>query len=142
VLLINGRQAVDQAHDSPTLADRHREHLHGAGIADDVIVERGYRTAEATTDLIGFGFGRARAVAAHLPGFVIPVRGALDGGGVTYRVLRSDNESARYHAPKGARNVVDVPVRVREQLGDPSLPLWPGRARPALRAWQLLGGRM
>lgn len=64
-----------------SLCARHAQLIAGSCISDDVAAERGYFTASETIDLLGLGWNRSRILLWILPGLVIPIRGALGGGG-------------------------------------------------------------
>jgi hypothetical protein len=120
----------------PNRSARQLSHLHStiiadSSISDDVRDERGYFTATAAADLLDWGWDYPALLTARFPALVIPVRGALEGGAVSYAVIRPDTPRCdrdgrfvKYETPRGARNVVDVPPRVFGLLGSPSTALW------------------
>lgn len=122
--------ARSSIHAASALLPHHAQMIMDSAIAAGVATERGYFTATETIHLRGFGWHRSRTLSRLLPALVIPVRGVLDSGAVSHALVRPDNPRSRkgklvkYEAPLGARNVLDVPPRVRHDLGDPSVPLW------------------
>lgn len=111
----------------PELLFNHYQQLRDCGISDDVIKERGYRSALGKTPLREAGFSRAQQRA---PGILIPIYGA-DGSiiGHQYRPdhPREDSKRGRvikYENLLGSSHRFDVPPRCRGQLGDPSVPIF------------------
>jgi hypothetical protein len=81
---------------------------------------------ETKADLERLGFGRAQRI---VPTLLVPVYD--ETGTVALHQHRPDEprrngegKPIKYETPAGARMVVDVPPRVRPQLGDPAVPLW------------------
>ena len=110
----------------PSLALRHRSMLlEGSVISPEAVEERGYRTVEAKAELERLGFGRAQR---KTPGLLIPLYGP--GGGVVLHQFRPDEprtkkgKPVKYETPAGSRMVLDVPPAARDDLGDPSVPLY------------------
>lgn len=111
---------------SLVLASHHRSELiKGSAITPEVMEARGYRTVETKAELERLGFGRAQR---NVPGLLIPVHGAA--GGVVLYQYRPDEprinkgKSVKYETPSGSKMVLDVHPFCREQLGDPSQPLF------------------
>lgn len=109
----------------PPIADRHRRELEEASaIAPDVIAERGYFTAARATDLPA-----AFADWQRRPGLVVPIRDTT--GQIVAWQLKADEprldrtgRTIKYDSATGGRQCLDVPVRSRPLLGDPTVPLW------------------
>ena len=110
------------------LSDAHRRMLiEGSAISEDVIAERTYRTipGNETSALQALGFARYQCRA----GLLIPVW-SIDSEICGYqlrpdipRVLKS-GRALKYETPTGSKLRIDVPPRVRPNLGDPSRALW------------------
>lgn len=107
------------------LLPQHNLLLAESAIDAEVARERGYRSVRTGSELDGLGFSQAQK---HTPGLLIPVWNVH--GKVALHQLRPDeprkkkDKPVKYETPTGARMVVDVPPRVRDQLGDPSIPLY------------------
>lgn len=108
---------------SPHLSAAHLEELRASVIADDVIAERGYRTATDPTGLPGaFAEGQRR------PGLVVPIRDTT--GQIAAWQLKADTPRVRggkpikYDTATGGRQCLDVPQRSRPHLGAPAARLW------------------
>lgn len=109
------------------LFDHHRKLLRDRGISDDVIAARGYSSTVKGDWLRDAGF--SRAVAALVPGLVIPVYDYT--GDVRFFQYRPDHprtnakgKLCKYEVPQGTRLVVDVPPMVTGKLADPARPLF------------------
>jgi hypothetical protein len=113
------------------LALHHRKMLiEESGIADNVIVERGYRSiagAEGYADLKKLGFSQQQAKLT--PGLLLPLHGT-DGTQplMVYRPDTSrvdkDGKVIKYETPRGTGVRLDCPRRCQPLLGDPHIPLW------------------
>jgi Protein of unknown function (DUF3631)/Domain of unknown function (DUF3854) len=104
---------------SRRLSDAHREVLHGSGIADDVIAERGYFTLERKADLAALGF---TAGLQHVPTLVVPIHGVVPGEPPWFihrpdETPIKDGRALKYIVPKGRRMALDVHPRVHVGLG-------------------------
>ena len=116
--------------DARSLSPEHEALIAGSAISREVARERTYFTVNRSIELSGFGWNRSATLPRLLPALAIPVRGALDGGRVSYAVLRPDSprtrrdKAVKYEVPPGRANVLDVPPRVRDLLDDPSVRLW------------------
>lgn len=111
----------------PELLQTHLDHLKASGITIDVIRERGYKSVLGKKSLQDAGFSKAQQRA---PGILIPLHG-VDSSiiGHQYRPdhPREDPKRGRvikYENPTGSSVRLDVPPRCREQLGDPSVPIF------------------
>lgn len=114
---------------SPTHIAQLRE---GSGIADEVIVARGYRTITKATELREFGFSPEQC--RTVPGLLIPQCGT-DGSNGVY-IFRPDNPRVffdkrknkekviKYEAAKGQGIRLDCPPRCKPDLGNPDVDLW------------------
>ena len=108
------------------LSDAHRAHLHGSGLSDDIIAERGYLTAhpEGVRQLEGRLTKAQRRVGIIYPQFEL---GQPDPH---HWELRPDEPRARngkpakYERPTGVPQVPDVLPRYRASLTDPDVPIW------------------
>jgi hypothetical protein len=121
----------------PGLEQQHYEMLKASAIADDVIVERGYRTISNSKELKALGFSDSQI---RVPGLLLPLH-STDGKS-PFCVFRPDNPRVfedknhrnedgtyklkiiKYEMPKGERMRLDVPPRCRPDIGDPAIPLW------------------
>lgn len=108
------------------LFDHHAKLLADSAISPEVANERGYVTADTKTRLEQLGFaGYQRRV----PGLLVPVYD--ETGTVALHQYRPDSprttkagKMVKYETPSGTKMAVDVPPRIREQLGNPGVPLW------------------
>ncbi len=109
------------------LAPHHRSMLlDDSAIAPRVVEARRYRTVETKTDLERIGFSPTQR---NVPGLLIPV--CSPAGEVVTWQLRPDEprekkngKPVKYETPTGSRMALDVHPFVRDQLGDPSVPLF------------------
>jgi hypothetical protein len=108
-----------------TILPQHRDKLAASAIAEDVIEERGYRSAERKVELRDLGFGEAQR---RPPALVIPVCPVL---GDPFFQARSDDprlnangKAIKYETPSGVRMALDAHPRIRDKLDDPSIPLF------------------
>jgi DNA polymerase I-like protein with 3'-5' exonuclease and polymerase domains len=117
-----------------SLLPHHRERLETAsGIGPEVISARGYYSVETRDQLRGQGF--PRDIGRHLPGLVIPTYTVkhlepgekLEQAGLILRpdtaYVFKDGRVAKYLAPGGQRNVLDVHPTARPWLADVGIPL-------------------
>jgi DNA-binding MarR family transcriptional regulator len=106
------------------LLDHHRELLAASAISEEVAFERGYWSATKKVELEELGFGRA---AQRVPALVIPIHGIT--GDLEWCAHRPDEPRivdgrvCKYEIPRGVRQVLDIPERVRPRLNDPRVPL-------------------
>ncbi|NLD74854.1 MAG: DUF3854 domain-containing protein, partial [Chloroflexi bacterium] len=107
------------------LQDEHLAQLRASGIADEVMLERGYRSAPSSRYRKALGFRGPKT----RPGLLLPLW-TVDGA-VAYCILRPDEprrnrdgKPIKYETPAGAAMRLDCPPRCREGLGDPAVPLW------------------
>ncbi len=105
---------------------QHAALLEASAVSPDVARERGYVSVDTKTRLDGPGFS---APQRRVPGLLIPIHG-VTGTVATWqyrpdvpRVTRA-GRGVKYETPAGTRMLLDVPPRVRPQLGDPKIPLW------------------
>jgi hypothetical protein len=106
------------------LLAQHAQLLAASAIAAEVAAARGYRSVTEKTVLARCGFA---PVQQRVPALLIPVRDVC--GEVALYQARPDDprvkdgKTIKYETRRGAQMVVDVPPRVRPQLGDPRTPL-------------------
>jgi len=113
--------------EAPQLFESHFEQLHkGSGIDKDVIIERGYKSTNAKSELLGLGFSKTQC---RTPGMLIPILGT--DGTLVGNVLRPDNPRAatngkpvKYEIPAGSSIRLDCHPRCQKLLSDPSVTLW------------------
>jgi len=104
---------------------QHAELLEASAIDPDVSRERGYVSVDTRRQLNGTGLADYQQ---RVPSLLIPVHDVT--GAIALHQLRPDRprttkgKSVKYETPAKARMVLDVPPRVRGQLGDPDVPLW------------------
>jgi hypothetical protein len=105
---------------------QHAVMLKKSAISPDVAAERGYVSADTKKQLDRLHFAGYQQL---VPGLVIPVRD-VTGAIATYQ-LRPDvpritkaGKAVKYESRAKSPMVLDVPPRVRGQLGDPAVPLW------------------
>jgi hypothetical protein len=107
------------------LRPQHQALIDGSKISPTVAAARGYQSLTTRADVQRFGF---TAKQANIPGLLIPVWNAA-GDLATYQ-YRPDNprirdgKPAKYETPPKTHMAIDVPPPVRDQLRDPSIPLW------------------
>jgi hypothetical protein len=104
----------------------HADMLRSSAIAEDVAAERGYLSVDTKRRLDWAGFKHYQQ---RPPGLLIPVHDT--SGAVALWQYRPDRpresgqgKLVKYETPGGSRMTLDVPPRVRPQLGDPKVPLW------------------
>lgn len=105
---------------------QHAALLEASAIDPEVARERGYVTADTKKQLERYGFAGYQQI---VPGLIVPVHD-VTGAVATYQ-LRADNprvtragKSVKYETRAKSSMVIDVPPRIRVQLGDPAVPLW------------------
>jgi hypothetical protein len=107
------------------LATAHQELIRSLGISDEIASERGYRTVSDTEELKREGYWEYQA--SLIPGLLVPMYGA---DGVISSQFRPDNprelngKPNLYEMPAGSRNLIDIHPRFRDELGDPTKPLF------------------
>ncbi len=119
------------------LHPRHLDQLRAAGISDEVIAARGYRSLMRTSNDDGprntlkrLGFARgAWDQDRRFPGVLMPLWGPT--GTVASHQYRPDNprkddkgKARKYEMPKGRSAVLDVHPHNRDRVADPTVPLW------------------
>lgn len=109
------------------LLQTHFDQLHhGSGIAIEVIRERGYRSVMGKKELADLGFSPAQQ---RPPGILIPLY-APDGtlAGHQFRPdhprLNQRGQPIKYELPAASAVRLDVPLRSRAAVADPSAALW------------------
>ena len=119
-----------------THADLSTAHLaqlrEGSGIAEEVIVERGYRSIAQRTTLREYGFSAEQCRA--VPGLLIPQYGPAGENGryifkpdvpvVKFDKRKNKERITKYLNPKDAGIRLDCPPRCRPHLGNPKIDLW------------------
>jgi hypothetical protein len=109
-----------------SILPQHQTLLAASAIDPAVARERGYVSVDVKSRLSSAGFPDWQR---RVPGLLIPVHD-VTGAIVLHQYrpdkprLRQDGKPVKYETPQNGRLVLDVPVRIREQLGDPSVPLW------------------
>lgn len=123
---------------SARLSDKHLKMLReDSGISDEVIKARGYRTVTDEKELTPLGFS---VVQRRTPGLLMPGYGPDGSNGFctfrpdSARVVVNKREREpdgnfkqrviKYEMPSGSGLRLDSPPICREQLKDPSIPLW------------------
>lgn len=108
-----------------TLSDKHRAELEDESAIDPAIIaERGYFTA-TSPDQVPDAFAKWQ----RRPGLVIPIRNGF--GDLLAWQLKADTprtgkngKPVKYETATGSRQCLDVPLRSRPLLGDPTVRLW------------------
>ena len=109
------------------LFPQHAALLEASAIDPEVARERGYVSVDTKARLESAGF---RDYQRRVPGLLIPVHDT--SGAIATWQYRPDHprktekaqKTVKYEPPAGSRLVLDVPPRIRGQLGDPAVPLW------------------
>ena len=108
------------------LLPKHADLLRASAINRRTARERGYWSATRRSELIKVGFSPSQS---RVPALVIPVHDVF--GEIRFHVIRPDSPRVddqgrpkKYEMPAGVEMAIDVPPRVREQLGDPEEHLW------------------
>ena len=105
---------------------QHARLLEESAISVEVAKARGYVSVDVKQRLADIGIFRD---GRRVPGLLIPVRGT-DGRVKTYQYRPDEprvdrrGRAVKYETPTGTRMAIDVPPMIREQLRDPSVPLW------------------
>jgi hypothetical protein len=107
------------------LSLQHQALITASAIRPEVAEVRGYRTVAVKAELESLGFSRSQR---PVPALVIPIYGV--GGGIANYMIRPDDpriqkgKALKYEFPAGSQMTLDVHPSIREQLGDPAIPLW------------------
>src|SRR5215208_1418002 len=108
------------------LAEQHRRRILQSSIAPDVALARGYRSIDVKAELRRLGFTDTQCRVAAL---LLPVWSVF--GEIGNYQLRADEpridqrgKPVKYELPRGTQMLLDAHPTIREQLGDPSIPLW------------------
>jgi hypothetical protein len=125
-------ESLNSSASTLALSERHlRELRDGSGLLDEVIAERGYRSATSTAELRSLGFADYQA--RLVPALLVPLHG-VDGSNSRY-VIKADKPRMRsepgkppkpikYDFPAGQLTCLDVPVRCQTSLLDGAVDLW------------------
>jgi hypothetical protein len=114
--------------DTPGLgfSDAHQALITASAIKADVAEARGYRTVTVKAELGRLGFSRNQQC---VPALLLPIRGVA--GGIVNYMIRPDEprkgkkgKPLKYEFPATSRMTLDVHPFIREQITDPSIPLW------------------
>lgn len=114
------------SHYGAAIFPQHAALLQASAISPDVARARGYVSVDTKKRLENAGFERYQR---RVPGLLIPLRRA-DGSvwGYQYRPdtprTTKAGSTIKYETPAGQRNGIDVPVGIKDTIGDPSVPLW------------------
>jgi hypothetical protein len=108
------------------LLTRHARRILNASIAKPVARARGYRSVTTKAELRQLGFTDTQC---RVPALVLPVWGVY--GEIANYQLRADDpridrrgKPVKYELPRGSLMLLDAHPAIREQLGDPAIPLW------------------
>ncbi len=99
--------------------------LEESAISAEVLLARGYRSVESKAELKWLGFG---PVQRNPPGLLLPIRDSV--GGIASYQFRPDaprekaGKPVKYETPTGSRMMFDVHPVVKDELGDPDIPLF------------------
>ncbi len=115
----------------PALSEAHRQHLHDSGITDEVINQRGYRTAETKEDLEKLHFSDFQQ---RVPALVIPLYDhekqikvcqiRPDSPRAVKKKGEEKEKAVKYDTPKGMSPPIDVHPAIRERLLDGKTPVY------------------
>jgi len=109
-----------------SLLPQHAALLEASAISPEVARERGYVSVDTRARLDSASFAKWQR---SVPGLLIPVHDT-SGAVATWQYRPDDPRTTpagrvvKYETPSGSRLVLDVPPRVRAQLGDPAVALW------------------
>ena len=123
-MLANG--AVSAAAYGLSIFPQHARLLEDSAITPEAARARGYVSVDTKKRLEGLGFERYQR---SVPGLLIPAHRA-DGStwGYQYRPdeprVTKAGTVIKYETPKDQRNGIDIPPGIRDQIGDPAVPLW------------------
>ncbi len=109
------------------LLPQHSSLLQNSAISQEVVSARGYRSVTAKAELRRLGFTDRQC---RVPALLIPIHG-VTGEIVNYQIRpdepRVDSKKGKpikYETVTGSKMALDVPPLVREQLGNPRIPLF------------------
>src|SRR5919112_1163418 len=108
------------------LAEQHQRRIRASSIAAEVAHARGYRSIKIKAELRRLGFTDAQC---RVPALLIPVWSAF--GEIGNYQVRADEprigqrgKAVKYELPRGTQMLLDAHPTIREQLGNPLIPLW------------------
>jgi hypothetical protein len=108
------------------LVEQHRRRIRESSIAQDVALARGYRSIEIKAELRRLGFTDTQC---RVPALLLPVWSVA--GEIGNYQMRADEpridhrgKPVKYELPRGTQMLLDAHPAIRDQLGDPSIPLW------------------
>jgi hypothetical protein len=108
------------------LTEQHHQRIRASSIAPNVALARGYRSIDVKAELRRLGFTDTQC---RVPALLLPVWSVC--GEVGNYQLRADEpridqrgKAVKYELPRGTQMLLDVHPAIREQQGDPSIPLW------------------
>jgi len=97
-----------------------------SGIAEDIILARGYRTETVKANLLRLGFSNRQA---RVPALLQPIWNVY--GEIGLYQIRSDDpridkrgKPVKYETPAGSRMTLDVHPINKDTIRDPSIPAW------------------
>jgi hypothetical protein len=108
------------------LLPQHQALISGSAISPEVAATRGYWSATTKAELRRLGFADYQC---HVPGLVVPVYG-VRGELATYQIrpdhprIGSNGKPIKYETPTRTQMVLDVPLLVRHDMGNPAVPLF------------------
>lgn len=111
----------------PRLSRGHKKMLlEDSAIDARMVIRRGYRTIEQKAELERLGFGRSQR---NVPALLVPIYSPT--GELSLYQIRPDRpridrrgKPVKYETPGGGRMALDVHPAARDQLKDPSAPLF------------------
>ena len=111
--------------DARVLLPQHEALIWASRISSEVATARGYWSVTKKREVADLGFGRNQQL---VPALILPVWNVL-GERATYqtrpdRPRVKDGKPRKYETPARTRMMLDVPPPAREQLPDPSVPLF------------------
>src|SRR5262249_28330018 len=104
-----------------TLLPHHRARLRASGLSDEIIVQRGYKSAAHSADLLALGFSQAQS--RYVPALLVPSYDIHHGIHWQMRPDQTPPGHAKYMTPAGGDYCIDVSPAIRDQALDPTIPL-------------------
>jgi hypothetical protein len=108
------------------LLPQHEELIRASSISSEVARARGYWSAQRASEVRRLGFAATQALA---PALVVPVW-TVTGEIGTYQIrpdhprIGSSGKPIKYETPGRSRMVIDVPPSIRQDMGNPAVPLF------------------
>ncbi|MEN6356545.1 MAG: DUF3854 domain-containing protein [Armatimonadota bacterium] len=103
----------------------HKKLIVDSGIAEEVALQRGYRSIMKKSELRSLGFAESQC---RVPALLLPIRSVL-GEIVNYQIRPNqprirDGKAVKYETPAKSKLALDVPPSCLRHLSDPNVPLF------------------